>query len=1030
MTPEKLETLIFNNDREDLFVSAVSQLSEKERKTLSTHTNKLRNQITSGKAKADASKLVKRSIEKHSANYWGTQAYSNVQLAVLAFCPLSTVKRAIDFFSWRDNSAAFQIILDRKPAWLDDWLAFNLDQEFANVPFELVRGWMKEGICNKPTVEGYTRQFAWNLMAINHRKDQAPNKPISERLINEPDMIDDIWRLFEVENQAFNTESWLTNNAPANYETWPEALTKLADKGIIDRAKLLDASLQGLSNDLKQNQLSGFHKFHEQLAPTKTERSQRRAEYMALLFHKTGHVLKFSLKMLSQLERDKSLELTKFLIDVAAVFAHEAKGNAITALKLIARILKKEKDRVPCALPTMAEALRHPNADVQALAIELLTTYNEQMSDDFKSELLITADFVADANKPLLMSLLGKTNNTLGTISELNKVDSSVLSRQLSELSVLQRETLGLGNIDLEDDLKGDIQPLKPEIIKDKHFHMPDLLEPITEFDELIQALSHAVEIIDEPEDVERILDGISRLCGEYPREFDKKTSPLLKRINDGGSFETMKGLLGFGGGLLLSITDLVLTWLTGEFYQSKDTSYFSRTPSLDPMIVKVNNIKRRVYAKKPQQLLSFPTHKGGWIDPVTWVNRLNIAFANDAEFDRMDFNHSMLRLMPYGRKTALQLVRNLPENIETVVKFVLGESLTPEYKDRRDYDLWISACRSLDPNQDWSSYLSPLKLNDNYPNSIKPAYYEWNALTKVERGYKFPGLKVTAFAQSLIEPDADIQKNKTGFLSSLGRKLTGEVTVDRKLIPSAGFNATEKLKYIWSCDLGCLWINQWLSTLWPTNPDAFYVLAVTQQISRIDMDSSSFEPNFGFLSGLFEPNRVWSELAHLTLFLGLVGKDSDSRALAVDAFIEAVDNDLASQEIMAGILVKLTQAGWLKFNRLAEGLKQVTQVSATHRYFVSRMLQIWLPQIDLKLRNIHLVLEVLLDVQTALNQKVSTHVSESLKDLKGKTKAAITASRIVKAGSEASEIVRQIKLNLIASRLALVEVTEAQVRC
>ena len=56
-------------------------------------------------------------------------------------------------------------------------------------------------------------------------------------------------------------------------------------------------------------------------------------------------------------------------------------------------------------------------------------------------------------------------------------------------------------------------------------------VEPIESVEGLIDAVAHATEQVDSAIEVERILDGISRLCDQKPDDFDRRVAPLIRRI-------------------------------------------------------------------------------------------------------------------------------------------------------------------------------------------------------------------------------------------------------------------------------------------------------------------------------------------------------------------------------------------------------------------------------------------------------------------------------------------------------------------
>ena len=395
-------------------------MDEKARKKLSTTASTLHRQLCDGKANAAASDRLKHFLSKRSDEtytHWNSQANSNAALAVFAVGPLSAVKKWQTRPSYEHRNVFRKIIADRRPDWINDWVAHELEQEWTHLEFPIIRSWVRGGIISKPICEGYYRQFAAHLMRTGfHTRGEEYVPPLSTQLLEDPDLLDDIEGLFKFETNAFNTNSWLVKGAPDHYETWPQALVHLAEGGHYDRGKLLDLSLAGLQADIKQNQLSGYHKFFKLLKPSDEELVARQAALIALLCHPVGHVAKFAIDMLAGLEKAKQLDDDQALREMSSVFSGEGKGNGIAALRLLDKVLKrtaKQSTGSPNAhaLAAVIEGLRHAHADVQAAAIALLKTYADALDEAHWQDIESFAAFTAASNRAAMTELLGEAGD-------------------------------------------------------------------------------------------------------------------------------------------------------------------------------------------------------------------------------------------------------------------------------------------------------------------------------------------------------------------------------------------------------------------------------------------------------------------------------------------------------------------------------------------------------------------------------------------------------------------------------------------
>ena len=1020
MTPAELESLVLNSKDSIKLQTAFAPLSEQERKSLSTTANKLKTQLYRGVANKDASPALRKYLANKPEYHWNSPAYYNVGIALFALCPISVIKKS-DIYTGGTRDVLEQVVLDRKPEWLDEWIEHDVEKEFSTVSFSMIRRWYREGICKKPVSDGYIRKFAWEMMYISYNDKEPEKPPLSERLLAEPDMLDDVWRLFELENQAFNTDGWITKHATANYESWPDALVKLSDKGHLDRQRLLDASLKGLLIDLKQNQLSGFHKFHERLSPTKEELQARQGDYLALMTHTVGHVINFALKMASLMAKHNVLDRQAFLCEIPALFMHEGKGNAVTALKMIGRILSKDEALLSTGMSSLIEGLKHVHVDVQGKAIEIISKYKSKITELHQEELLRSLDFVSAAIKPEVTGLIGDKITIKSDLESDESVSDESLEESLASLSKREKDALGLGDLEKFSPTKSFLPSISGNIMD--HAVLPTLkpLKPIDSLDELISAVSHAVEITETADLVEQILDGISRFCDQFPKDFRSKVSPLRTRLEKGGGLGTSNGIANYYGGFRLAIADLILTWLTGDFYRSSKDEYSSESNTLEFSITRVRDITDRVAKKQAQQLMATPTHTGGWIDPLVWIDRIVSCEENNITYDRMDFCLSFLRLTPDNRNEARRHLSRLSGRVRRVVDFALGGDVSPEYDERVDYDIWISAARGRSPYANWADFFKPFKLDDVWPDSYFPAIYRWRAFTQEKDQYKFAKMEITVTSEG--QEEVKEEKERMGSLKSafnkIGKKLSVQKETVRKFIPSASLNHYNYLKYNWSSDINTTWVVQWLTCQWPLNPEAVYMLGADQMVRRIDMDSSNWEPSYGFFYGLFENNRPWREPAHLLLCMGLIAKDADSSGLAIDALVEGIEHGRVEIPLLINVLVKLADGGWLKLNRLAENLLKVSQVSLAHAWAVSHIIQGWLQNVSLTQHNMYKMLEVLLEVQSHIEEPLDAKVSEIFSTLKGSNKTTKLAKQLQNLKYTEHTKIENIKNLAVKTRIA-----------
>lgn len=984
MTPEMLEDLILGEGDAWPLQRACADLDEKARAKLSSAAQKLHRQLSACKAGETASERLKALLAQRGKEgawrFYSAPENNKAAVALFALGPLSALKKR-GLHVWGEQPVAERILTDRRPPWIDEWIAHELEQDFTWLDLPTILSWMKSGVCRKPEVDGYYGKFAAYLMRARDwgKPDTTPPPPpLSQQLIDEPILLEDVWALFKIETIAFNTNGWLTSGAPPGYETWPEALVKLSTQGRLDRERLLRAALDGLRLDIKENQLAGFHRFYVQMTPTSEELLRHQPLYIDLLCHSVGHVAKFAIEMLTKVEKLGALDADPVLREIQGVFAGAGKGNAMAALTLVQRTAARDEDARARCLSATVEALRHANADVQAKALTLLEASVGRLEAAHLQLIAELEGFVAASNRVRLLALVGQDPAT----APAGRAERVAAAGALSALSGAPPEAY----VPIGGDVVGRTV-LSPEME----------LTPIPSVDALIDAVLHAVEVVDGPDEIERIVDAISRFAGRPPADFEQRVAPLVHRLEHGRTGANGLGVVRVGAGLAL--VDLIFSWAHGRLYRTEfeRSIYYTQDDAFEPMIAHLRAVAERAARRESRTLLSAPTHHGGWIDPLVWMDRLH-ELAPVAGLGRtMDFRLSLLRLAPDNRDKALERAGSLPAPLRRIVIFALGGEAPPAKEDRNAYAALITAARCRAPLADWSAAFAPLGVEDDWPDGLKPAQYGWRAAHKTgqhqQMRWKTPEFHVT------VERGGETTDRAVpgGLIARLRTTLQGPLVAKWSELPTAALCRRSEAKHF-SGDLNTVWVTQWLAYLWPQNPAGAQIKGAAKLADRIDENSSNWMPGFGFLHSLFQKNRPWGEVGHLLLCLGLIGKDADVKGLAVDALIEGIEGRVFDPRLFAEVMARLGEGKWGKLNRLGEGLLQVVQVSTLHAEVVCEALEAWLPRLDFEERSAIHVLQVLLEARALTGRPLAASAQAALREVGGSGKAARLAKDLLRA--------------------------------
>ena len=347
---------------------------------------------------------------------------------------------------------------------------------------------------------------------------------------------------------------------------------------------------------------------------------------------------------------------------------------------------------------------------------------------------------------------------------------------------------------------------------------------------------------VDSADELERILDGISRLCGEPSGDLLRRSAPVAHRLNETSQF-WQRGLLSPHPPL--GLRELLLTWLGAPAAERPRSDH---EPVLSRFLDRrMKEISARVGQRRPSVLLATPTHQGGWIDPNVFVQRLLDLESRRLQPDTCDLIQALLRLAPDRRSQALREAEKLGGFTGRVVQWALGGDDRLIAGETGSDSIWLAAGRARYPRGRLDALASSLS-EGNQPDAVAAAQYAR------------PPAKYDQFRDGGVSIEVSVSPP---FGQALSAVLRPTVALHES---SQGY-------------VSLPWFHQWLRFVWPLNADPLLASGIYPLSARLDSQSSTYEPNYAILEPLLESDRPWTELAHVALWLALVSRDADTRA-------------------------------------------------------------------------------------------------------------------------------------------------------
>jgi hypothetical protein len=933
------------------------------------------------------------------------QAYQVIFAIALAYCIVATddeLRQSLEFYSkvlqqkfivCREQC---EVLIARQLPSIVTYLKSKKHLDL--IDDSLLMPFIKAGLIDKNqlTPQRYLTSIWYEFSASPALKTRRR----SEILIQDyPEIIDDLWLAFEVPTLAeclvYVPRSSDQSNELTFHDSLGSTFCQLCEAGRMDRTRLLKTTIQSIGrDDFDSNQQKHFAAFHNHLEITTEEQLALSSEYVALLSSRAPHSIKFALDILSTLEKNKQLDGPTFYAGAGAVFQLKPKAHPKAALSLSEKHVKRCPASRCLAIDLALVGLIHDAVEVQTQALKQLELWSAQFTASQTSLLRERLPLVAASLQSRMQELVQRvtpSTDAMAGVPESSKpeasefaTESSVsqwLETKLDEARQIPEPWRSLAGID--DAISAARLSILPKPAPFRPIDVPvltavDRITPILDLDELFDAVAHMIERVDSADEVERVIDGIARLADQRPENFAKRAVPMLLRLPANiGNFQEWKGANSNGGlSSALAYRDLqgfIITWLQGKPSGLFDLGYHVRLNLWQAQRLK--ELQARVVNGQSTQLLSTPTHQGGWIDATVLGPRVADWQQGDDEVLPQDFALALLRTAPDNRLVALEAARELKGNTGRIVRWALGGNEGPTSADSADSALWLAAGRCRVPDGEVPE-LKQFPELCQLPFGAERTVLTWKQGKLTARQPNRSSFATEALLKELTgrfsENESDIAESK-GFLDGLqtlvNMNANKEKSNDSESIPEEEISSDKvdaNLVAYWlprtpsdiprSHITACMahyvrsghtmpssppWERQWMATSWPLNTDPYFSAALTAIRWRLNSSKSSvFDPNHVLLEPLFHPDRPWTEMGCLLIALAALSREADTRNVAVDVLITSVSDGRADHELLAAIWSKMSTMEFVKLNRISEALTATALVSPLHQWFAAEVVQ------------------------------------------------------------------------------------------
>ncbi|MEM8733516.1 MAG: DUF6493 family protein [Planctomycetota bacterium] len=970
----QLEKLLAKPKTESRVTKLLLALTEEERRSLAPMCLKNLRAITKDVF-----------IEQEPGRFSRNQLLEPAQAAAFCVATYSELKRHRRWLP--DHEVILRVLKHRKPDWAPQFADLLLEGSFYWGWWKTVREMVRLKLCPKPDNPRY---YTGMIGGLSGRFQRRVN--VRKELEADPGLLkDEVWKLFEYEGEGENT---LANVDRFQRTGWCATLVQLAAEKKIPRKRLLDSSLAALQLGFNHYRSRWFLSFYDALEPSVRELNSAIDTLCDLASSDTPNVATWAFEKLSGLYHDGHFrDPVKLAESLRPLLTSKSKGNAIATLKILVELLVSHPKKSTELSLQMVDGLGHEKVDVAKMTLSILMGHSDTRDAAFVGAVQRFRDLVAPSLRKKLDDWIGAAdgNSVSKKKSSRTKKQPRLTAKSFNEFNQSHQRMARVSNLlSQQGDSAGhccEVPAIEFDGTDIPRLDRSSALKPIVDFDELVEVCGRVIEDGNLVDDGERALAGIARMSLSKPDDFRDRTAPIAKRAANLLTKRRFGGLEGES--ISADLCAVICAWASEAPVRAKKCkdeyghSYASISGILHedlhcrldihPLAFLSHRslkIAQRLLTEE-QQLLSEPTHDGGWIDPEVLVSRIHERgkTTGKTEPDETDVILALLRLAPDRRTKALksldQKVGPKLRKTEWVeaIRHGLGAEKT---KIGKHAGIWAASARARAPYED------DTKVTKAFPKLRQGA-------GKAPR-FKFGCAIDIRHDQTertiLVVEHTEAPPKKVNLLQPTVAEIS----------PSSPWDPGARPESI-----------RWLASMWPLGRDLFFATGASNLYFNIDWWDASWQ-NRCYLEPLLDSDTPLREPGRLALLCALAAKEPGEYGLATDIVIRAIEDGRLGTDNLGGLFATHATTGAFNLTRLSKRCADICQISKLHACVIFRSWESGIAsQADPKLRGMGDILELLLEVGTEHALGIGSETSrEFLASCTGSGKSAKAAKQLL----------------------------------
>ncbi len=337
-------------------------------------------------------------------SYGFITVFTNHQRAAAAHAVMivGSAADAADAVHHKDIDDVMRVFTAFRPAHLPELAQVLVQHRWPKS--DLAQRLITAGMSARPTSDAYILSLIQWSGSVWHRQRKGEDISFASLVRSDPGLITDgvLLRLFDVEGTR--DISLGIHDKYGKDDSWASVLIGLVTDGLLDRAVVIDKTLQAIERDWPQFRTGWYLGFLDALALSADERRRHAERFLGLLSSRIGPTVSVALDVVSALVATRDVDSVALLSALTPVMAARGKGQVKTALKLASKVAN---DITRDAVQALAiAALVNEDADVQGLALDLLAAPRAAQVDD---ELHANSSLIVPRHRARFDTMMGIT---------------------------------------------------------------------------------------------------------------------------------------------------------------------------------------------------------------------------------------------------------------------------------------------------------------------------------------------------------------------------------------------------------------------------------------------------------------------------------------------------------------------------------------------------------------------------------------------------------------------------------------------